>query len=315
MQRASTRYLAVAAGFNLTTIGVMEETVQFSHNQKLLYGILHVPEEVIDPSIVVILITGGPQVRIGAHRMYVQLSRFLCEHSWASFRFDYEGMGDSAGDFIGFQYAGPSITAAVNFLKNRFKGKASFILWSLCDGATAAALYAATHQDHIIGQILCNPLTVTDQGLARSTIRHYYAKRFFNKDFLGKLFGRKLDLTDSIKSLWQVIKDTQIQKNKTPGYANEYKLPDMVIDSLHIFSKPIRIVLSKDDIVASNFQDELKRNKSLKNDYKSNKIINYIISGADHTFVEPMAKKEMFAITLKALNEITSLQSNKIPTS
>ena len=277
----------------------------------MLYGILHVPDGAVDPSVVVVLITGGPQVRIGAHRMYVQLSRFLCKYNWPSFRFDYEGMGDSEGDFIGFQYAGPSITAAIDFLKNRFKNKLNFIIWSLCDGATASALYAATHQDPIIGQILCNPLTITDQGLARSTIRHYYTKRFFNKEFLRKLFGRKLNLKDSVKSLWEVIKDTQILKKTKTISADEQKLPDMVIDSLHIFSKPIRIILSKDDIVASNFRDELKKTKSLKNDYKNNKIINYIISGADHTFVEPMAKKEMFSITLKAVNEMASLESGK----
>jgi len=289
----------------------MEETVQFSVNQKMLYGILHVQEEVADPSIIVILITGGPQVRIGAHRMYVQLSRFLCEHNWASFRFDYEGMGDSEGDFIGFQYAGPSISAAVHFLKKRFKSKPNFVIWSLCDGATATALYAATHQDAIIGQILCNPLTMTDGTLAHSVIRYYYIKRFFSRAFLIHFLKLELNLLNSAKSLWKIIKATHILKNNKSVSANKQKLPDMVIDSLNIFSKPIRIVLSKDDIVASNFQDELKKNKSLKKDYLSNKIVNYFINGADHTFVEPKAKKEMFSITLKALNEIASLKSAK----
>jgi uncharacterized protein len=264
---------------------------------------------VVDPSVVVVIITGGPQVRIGAHRLYVQLSRFLCDHNWPSFRFDYEGMGDSEGDFIGFQYAEPSIAAAISFLKNRFKNKLNFIIWSLCDGATAAALYAATHQDSIIGQILCNPLTITDHGLARSTIRHYYMKRFVNKEFLHKLCNLKLDFENSVKSLWEVLKDTQIIKNKKSEFADDQKLSDMVFDSLRIFSKPIRIVLSSDDIVASNFRDELKKFNSLNNDYKSKKIINYLISGADHTFVEPKAKKEMFLITLNALNEILSSQS------
>ena len=301
----------MAKWFNLRLVDDMEEAVQFSHNQKLLYGILHVPDQRIDPSTIVILITGGPQVRIGAHRIYLELSRFLCEHNYSSFRFDYEGMGDSEGDYIGFQYAGSSIAAAMRFLRKKFKGRLNFIIWSLCDGATAAALYAANHQDYIIGQILCNPLVMTDDGLAISTIRYYYIKKIFSKNFLRKLRKRQLNLKNSVKSLWGIIKDAQ-RLNKDPSEsAKNQKLPDIVIDSLHIFPKPIRIILSNGDIVASNFRDELKKNNLLKNDYKSNKIINYFINGADHTFVKPMAKKEMFAITLKAVNEIASLESGK----
>ena len=78
------------------------------------------------------------------------------------------------------------------------------------------------------------------------------------------------------------------------------------------FAKPVRIILSTDDIVASNFQDELKKNKVLVNDYKRNKISNHIINGADHTFADPLAKKELFAITLKALNVIGSPNSEKV---
>ena len=86
----------------------------------------------------------------------------------------------------------------------------------------------------------------------------------------------------------------------------------MFFDSLQIFEKPIRIILSTDDIVASNFQDALKNNKSLKKGYKRKKIFNYVINGADHTFVDPVAKKKLFTITLKALNEIESQNFDKM---
>ena len=291
----------------------MEEPVQFIYNHKRLYGILHIPDIMVNPSVVVIIITGGPQVRTGAHRLYVQLGRFLCEHNWPSLRFDYEGMGDSEGDFVGFQYAEPSIAVAIAFLQNKFKRKLNFIFWSLCDGATVAALYAATHPECISGMILCNPLVITEEGLARSTIRHYYSKRLFNKEFLRKLVCFELDLKNTVKSLWEYFKDAQFLINVKSDCERSVKpkLPDMVIDSLGTFKKPIRIILSTDDIVASNFQDELKRNKKLKKDYKTNRIINHIIKGADHTFVDPGAKEELFAITLKTVNEIDSLNSGK----
>jgi len=292
----------------------MEETVQFTCNHKRLYGVLHLPDAIVAPSAVVIIVTGGPQVRTGAHRLYVQLSRFLSQHHWPSFRFDYEGMGDSEGDFVGFQYAEPSITAAMTFLQKKFNRKLNFIFWSLCDGATVSALYGARYPEHISGMILCNPLVITDEGLARSTIKHYYRKRIFDKEFLRKLVRFKLNLMDTITSLWASFKDAQFLKKEKQAGVDPIvpQLPDLVFDSLHLFAKPVRIILSTDDIVASNFQDELKKNKVLVNDYKRNKISNHIINGADHTFADPLAKKELFAITLKALNVIGSPNSEKV---
>ena len=292
----------------------MKTPVQFICNHKRLYGILHVPDIIDEPSTIIIMITGGPQVRAGSHRLYVQLSRFLCEHNWPSLRFDYEGMGDSEGDFVGFQYTESSITAAMNFLQNKFKSKLNFIIWSLCDGATAATLYSVKHPQYINGLILCNPFVLTEQGLAQSTILHYYSKRLFNKQFLQKLVRLKLDLKSTIKSLYGYFKHAQFFKNVKSDCLEsvEKKLPDMVIDSLNNFEKPIRIILSTDDIVAKNFQDELKKNKVIHKEYKINKIKNYIIKGADHTFVDPEAKKKLFVITLKAINDIESLGSLKV---
>jgi len=289
----------------------MEEAVQFICNRKRLFGILHTPETVVNPSTVVIIVTGGPQVRTGAHRLYVQLSRFLCEHNCPSLRFDYEGMGDSEGDFVGFEHAEPSISAAIKFLQEKFEQPLNFIFWSLCDGATAAALYSANNSKQIIGMILCNPLVITDEGLARSTLRHYYCKRFFEKEFLHKLVRFELNLQDSFRSLVEFFKDAQfLKKNKAAGVNSvPQRLPALVIGCLHKFARPIRIILSTDDIVASNFQDELKKNRLLDMDYKKSKIINHFIEGADHTFIDPLAKEELFKVTLNAINEIRLLDS------
>ena len=291
----------------------MEEAVHFVCGGKRLYGVLHLPDPGTVPSTVVVMLAGGPQVRAGAHRLYVQLSRFLAEHGWASLRFDYEGMGDSEGDYRGFQHAGPSIAAAMDFLRRRFGKKLKFVFWSLCDGATAAALYGAGSPESIGAMILCNPLVITDEGLARSTIRHYYRKRLFEKEFLQKLLRFELDLADTITSLWESFRGAQfLRRGKSAGPAPiEQTLPDLVFNSLHSFPNPVRIILSTDDIVASNFRDELKKNEVLKKDCQRKKIINHVINGADHTFVDPAARKELFAITLKALDEAGSPNSEK----
>jgi len=154
--------------------------------------------------------------------------------------------------------------------------------------------------------ILCNPLVITEEGLARSTIRHYYGKRLFDKEFLQKLIHFEIDLKRTVMSLWGYLKDAKIfikLKSDYPGLVKE-SMPVMFINSLNSFGKPIRIIISTDDIIADNFQDELKKNNVQSADLKRKNIVIHIIKGADHTFTDPMARKELFAITLKAVNEI-----------
>ena len=284
----------------------MEEPVQFNCKNKRLYGILHIPDSVSSFSTVVIIITGGPQIRSGSHRLYVQLSRYLCKKGWASLRFDYEGLGDSEGDFVGFRYAEDSISSAIIFLQSKYNHQLNFVFWALCDGATAAALYGATKPKDLQGMILCNPLTLTTQGLARSTIKHYYGKRLFKKDFLHKLISFKLDLSCTIKELWNTILKARFikQNDSNADYSTEKNFPQKVFNSLHKFDNPIRIILSTDDIVASNFKDEWKRIHAAQKNLGDENIVTSFIKGADHTFVDPGAKEKLFQITLQALNEI-----------
>jgi hypothetical protein len=167
------------------------------------------------------------------------------------------------------------------------------------------------YPEHISGMVLCNPLVITDEGLARSTIRHYYCKRLFEKEFLKKLVRFDLNVKNTLISLWESFQDAGFLKHDKSGYADSRKqtLPAMVIDGLHKFTRPIRIILSTDDIVAANFQDELNKSAVLEMDYSTNKIINHVVKGADHTFIDPWAKNELFTITLNALNDICSINS------
>ncbi len=287
----------------------MEEAVQFLCGHHRLYGIVHMPPGIKCSHFIVIIVTGGPQIRAGAHRLYVQLSRFLSGHGIPTMRFDYEGMGDSEGRFVGFSGAGPSIAAAVSFLQKRYSPDMKIVFWSLCDGATATALYCAAHSHDISGMILCNPLILTDEGLARSTFRHYYWNRLFDKDFLGKLLRFQLDFRDSFSSLWAYLKSANFiskQKHEDREGGALSNLPRKVFRSLHKFPGPVRIILSTNDIVASNFLDELKKHKELKQDYKTGKVSNFMVQGADHTFVDPDARDKMFSLTLQLLDQMVS---------
>jgi len=291
----------------------LEEPIQFSSEGKSLYGILHLPDSSTSPSCIVIILTGGPQVRTGSHRLYVQLSRFLSSHNITALRFDYEGMGDSDGNYVGFEHAGPSITAALDFLNESFSKEVRVVIWSLCDGASASILYAADKPKQIAGLILSNPLVITDEGLARSTLKHYYIKRFLEKSFWVKLLSFRIYMGYTIKSLIDYTKKAGYFSKSLHNQADldEKMLPYRVLDGLIKCKKPIRCILSTDDIVAANFLDVIKKSKKIKKLYTGEKIRNYFIKGADHTFTDPEVKKELFETTLKAFYEIEAAAALK----
>ncbi len=65
---------------------------------------------------VVIVVAGGPQYRVGAHRQFVTLARLLSKQGVASIRFDHRGTGDSTGNLRGFMDMNADIKSAVDTL-------------------------------------------------------------------------------------------------------------------------------------------------------------------------------------------------------
>src|SRR5215471_15952260 len=88
---------------------VDEVPVSFRSEQMDLIGLLHMPDP--SPSLGVVIVVGGPQYRAGSHRQFVLLARDLASNGAAVLRFDCRGMGDSGGNFPGFERIGPDIAA------------------------------------------------------------------------------------------------------------------------------------------------------------------------------------------------------------
>jgi hypothetical protein len=49
----------------------------------------------------VVIIVVGPQYRAGLHRQFVSLARTLSTAGFLVLRYDYRGMGDSDGEYLG----------------------------------------------------------------------------------------------------------------------------------------------------------------------------------------------------------------------
>lgn len=268
---------------------VTEEAVQFLCEDSYLHGILHVPEG--DCQHGVIVIVGGPQYRVGSHRQFVDLARALARAGIAVLRFDYRGMGDSEGEPRNFSAIENDIAAAVDAFARRLPQVQKLALWGLCDGATAAACYAAT-DSRIRGLVLLNPWVRSEVGEARAYLRHYYWQRLKQPELWQKLRQGKFRFGDSVRSFVGALgRSARVTSGAatTSGSsaAVTAKQPDLVIQmaqGLGKFPGRLLLILSGRDLTASEFKDALRTSRVLKRVTAQPECRVEHLTESDHTF-------------------------------
>lgn len=251
----------------------------------------------VENNTAVLILVGGPQYRVGSHRQFVQLSRFLAKHGVTSMRPDVRGMGDSCGSKINFYENAADIKAAIDALFRCEPHIKHVVLWGLCDAASMALIYGYT-DPRVSGLILLNPWLENDEAKAKAMLRHYYLKRLFNRGFWKKLLSKQVDLSRSFREVKQF---EQTKRESTPDNAKGYQQAMLI--GLKKFTGHVTIILSGNDITAQSFEQTLKRDKQWKN-YVANKAIVHRLAKADHTFSNSVWKSVVEKWTLKAMDSL-----------
>lgn len=242
-----------------------QRALRFSCEGCALVGIVDVPERPLPRGVLVV--TGGPQYRVGSHRQFALLARSLAGSGVPVMRFDQRGMGDSEGEPRRFDDIGDDIRAAMKEYFMQIPEMKEVVIWGLCDGATAAAFYAHTDA-RVRGLMLLNPWVRTPEGAARATLRHYYLNRLGELEFWKKVARGNFNFGASAASL----RDQLRLAASDPGAA----LPQRVLASLGCFEGKILVVLSGDDLTAQEFADLMAANE-----LKAKRVD---IPHANHTF-------------------------------
>lgn len=274
-----------------------EKPVQFTCGTETLIGILSSPETNKKKHTGIVISIGGPQYRVGSHRQFVTMARALAYSGYYVFRFDYRGMGDSSGKPISFEAAGPDIAAAISALLDEEPFLTEIILLGLCDAASINLIYANT-DPRIKGLVLLNPWVRTDSGKAESELRHYYTKRFLEKEFWEKIFSNKVDVRNAvfeiISKLWKVIYGRIgrlfLQKNDP---AISLSLPQRMEASFLQFSGRMLLIISGNDLVAAEFMDRVSSSGKWMNKLNSNSVRLVKMTDADHTFSTQQWKDQL----------------------
>jgi exosortase A-associated hydrolase 1 len=124
-----------------------------------------------------LIVSGGNEIRVGAHRGMALLAARLAERGVPVFRFDRRGIGDSTGENHGYASSGPDIAAAVAAFRAAQPQLTRLVAFGNCDAVTALVLHGdAAGIDTLV---LANPWVVeTDDALPpAAAIRAHYADR------------------------------------------------------------------------------------------------------------------------------------------
>lgn len=261
-----------------------EFPLAFSCGDATLVGVLSRPST--PPTLGVVMVVGGPQYRIGAHRQFVLLARDLVGRGFGVLRFDCRGMGDSDDEFPGFEHIQPDVAAAVDALMRELPSLRGVALWGLCDAALGMSIQAR-HDPRIAGVALLNPWVRSESGLARAQLRHYYFARLRQPELLRKILRGEFDLSRSARSLWHnvVRAFVPLRTSQTVAHeTSENRLAERLAHELSRFDGRILIILSGRDLTAKEFEDAARRSRRWQELFRSKDVVRRHLAAADHTF-------------------------------
>lgn len=251
----------------------METPFWFDVDGTPALGMLHEVKQPGDTGM--LLIVGGPQYRVGSHRQFVLLARAVARFGVPVLRFDCRGMGDSPGELRDFEGIEADIAAAADELATR-TGVTRIVLWGLCDGASAAMMYAPRDK-RVAGIIALNPWVHTELSEARVRLKGYYLQRLLSRDLWRRLVTLQFDWRDSARSLRRYLR--QAGTGEAGGNYIE-----RMRSGLERSRVPLFLVLSGDDMTAEEFDDLRSRDTRWRETLNGVLADEFRIRAANHTF-------------------------------
>ncbi len=153
-----------------------------------------------------LIVSGGNEIRSGAHRGMAMLAARIADAGHPVFRFDRRGIGDSEGPNGGFESSGPDIGAAIAAFRGAAPHVTRIIGFGNCDAASALLLHQPLTLD---GLIIANPWTYDSDAEETeepalppaSAIRARYLARLKDPKSLLRLLKGEVDFRKLFRGL------------------------------------------------------------------------------------------------------------------
>lgn len=271
-------------------MNTLEVPVVFDCAGEQLIGIAAAPGN--PSSVGLLIVVGGPQYRVGSHRQFVHLARFLATEGFPSFRFDFRGMGDSSGLARSFEDVEADIHAAARAFRDIQPGVKRLVVFGLCDGGSAA-LMAAANIENLAGLIIANPWVRQGDSLNQAVVRHYYRQRLFSAEFWKKLSSGKLPIAAAAAEFFR-----RVSKVLSGAAGGDDEVAEDFVDRMRRgWQLPTRrlLLMSGQDLTAREFDDLRSRDARWRDPQASSRSVEVALPGADHTFSQGRWRDEMHA--------------------
>lgn len=293
-----------------------ERPMVFPCGADSLVGILHPASAASSRGVLVVV--GGPQYRVGSHRQFLHLARHLAASGVPVMRMDYRGMGDSDGEYLGFEFVGEDIRAAIDAFQGEVPGLAEIVLWGLCDAASAIAFYART-DPRVAGIVLVNPWARTESGEAKAYIRHYFPARLVDRAFWRKLLAGRVDPVAAAGSFLRLLAtatggadhDRGAEPADGARHPPDHVMPkatedprplaDRMLEGVEGYDGQVLVVVSGRDLTAREFEDAVTGSKRWRRALDGDRIRRHAVGNADHTFSRHAWKTEVASVTAEWL--------------
>lgn len=267
------------------------EILRFDCEGDTLLGMLHRPATPAQRA--VLMVTGGPQYRVGSHRQFLLLGRALAGHGIAAMRFDYRGMGDSEGQSRPYYQLQADLQAAVAACYAALPHLAELILWGLCDGATAAALYAAADA-RIQGLILLNPWVHSAALQQQVLLRQYYLQRLWSAHFWRQLPAQTALLATRLAQLLRGSASRMtVQPPAQEQIAGTAQPEQMLYQALSAFDGRLLIILAGADLGARQLLHLCASQRRWHQLLARPNTQLHTIAGANHTFARQYWREQV----------------------
>ncbi|AXJ96761.1 MULTISPECIES: hydrolase 1, exosortase A system-associated [unclassified Sphingomonas] len=148
-----------------------------------------------------VIVSGGNEIRCGAHRGMALLAETIAAHGHPVFRYDRRGIGDSSGINRGFLSTEADLVAATAAFRTAQPHVTRLIAFGNCDAASTLALFGrAAGIDRLL---LANPWLVeaTDDLPPPAAIRAHYARRLRDPRQWLRLLSGGIDLSKAVRGL------------------------------------------------------------------------------------------------------------------
>ncbi len=189
----------------------------------------------------VLIVSGGNEIRCGAHRGMAMLAADLARRGVPVFRFDRRGIGDSTGVNRGYESSAPDIAAAAQAFRELAPSVTRIVGLGNCDAATALALF---HREAEIDRVvLANPWVGDEEdGLPpAAAIRAHYAGRVRDAGQWSRLLTGKINIGNLFSGL---LKSSRKSKQ-------DNEIADRM--AVALVDTPCTILLSEGDNTAIRF--------------------------------------------------------------